>query len=301
MSTVVWNGYRTQWPRVGSLIFEVVYGLSYVSPALRLLFTLMKLFRIFKLPRPLGHGQTTDSPTTGDEPTASDLPTPSDLSAASKVPTAGGVPAASDVPVAASSTPITSSHPIGAEILVHGADPITAEWANLFTLPIQLIEFWVKHRFRSWLARSPQEHMDQGQRMLAPRSSIEGGGFIAHPCHYFGIRCQYSQCERARIHEYPFPALNRFGARIVATKEKRCGESDVIVRKFTSQIRVARSPYHLCHALSRRTDCQRCTPLKALHLWNSQSDRLPCRHSTIPIKFWTPSRILVGSSPLHEV
>ena len=77
----------------GSLTFEVVYGLSYVSPALRLLFTLMKLPRIFKKqPRPVGRGQASEVP-------------------------AAGMPAASSTPF----------HPIGAEILVHGVDPITAE------------------------------------------------------------------------------------------------------------------------------------------------------------------------------
>ncbi len=82
---------------VGSLTFIVVYGLSYVSPALRLLFILMKLFRIFKKPPRLldSHGQATDVPT-------------------------ASVPAAN-------STYITSSHPIGAEILVQGEDPIIAE------------------------------------------------------------------------------------------------------------------------------------------------------------------------------
>ena len=99
------------------MTFEVVYGLSYVSPALLLLFTLMD-----KQSLPLEHGQATE-PTTSDAPTASDLPSPT----ASEMPTAGDVSAASDVPVAARSTPITSSHPIGAEILVHGVDPITAE------------------------------------------------------------------------------------------------------------------------------------------------------------------------------
>jgi len=105
-----------QWPRVGSLTFEVVYGLSYVSPALPLSFTLMDIFK-----EPLEHVQATDvyQATTGP----GDRPTISDVAAATEVPTAGGVPAASDVPVAAS----TSSYPIGAEILLHGADPITAE------------------------------------------------------------------------------------------------------------------------------------------------------------------------------
>jgi len=54
----------------------------------------MKLFHIFKKqPRRLGHGQATDVP-------------------------AASVPAANST---------TSSHPIGAEILVQGVDPITAE------------------------------------------------------------------------------------------------------------------------------------------------------------------------------
>ncbi len=56
---------------------------------------LMKLFRIFKKQRHLGHGQASDVPTTSE---ASDVPAPN-----------------------------TSSHPVGAEILVHGIDPIIAE------------------------------------------------------------------------------------------------------------------------------------------------------------------------------
>jgi len=66
----------------------------------------MKLFRIFKKPRRLEHGEASDGPI----PTTSDVP----QAAASNVP-------------AASSTPNTSSHPTGAEILVQGVDPITAE------------------------------------------------------------------------------------------------------------------------------------------------------------------------------
>jgi len=54
--------------------------------------TLMKMSRVLKK-KPLRHGQAS---------------------------------VASDVP-ATSSTPDTSSHPIGAEILVQGVDPITAE------------------------------------------------------------------------------------------------------------------------------------------------------------------------------
>jgi len=57
----------------------------------------------------LEHGQAGAGPI----PTASDVSTPVDV-------------LASDVP-AASSTPDTSSDPIGAEILVQGLDPITAE------------------------------------------------------------------------------------------------------------------------------------------------------------------------------
>ena len=99
----------------------------------------MKLFRIFKKkPRLLGHGQAGDGPiptaTSVDVP-ASDVPATSDIPAVSSTPdtsSAGGVPAAGDVPTAsdvpaANSTPDTSSHPIGAEILVQGVDPITAE------------------------------------------------------------------------------------------------------------------------------------------------------------------------------
>jgi len=146
--------------------------------------------------------------------------------------------------------------------------------------------------------------LDQGQRMLAPRSAVEGGGFVAYPCSDLGIRCRHRQSEWARIIEYPVPALNQPGARIVATEEKGCGESDVIVRKsnsFTPQIRVARPPHHFCHTLPRRTDSERCTQLKPLPLSISQPDRLPCRHSTIQIKFRTPTHILLGSSPLREV
>ena len=81
--------------------------MSYVSPALRLLFTLMKLFRIFKKkPRRLEHGEA------GDGPTASDVP-------------------------AASGTPNTYSHPIGVEVLFQGVDPITTERvpSSLFNAP----------------------------------------------------------------------------------------------------------------------------------------------------------------------
>jgi len=90
----------------------------YVSPTLRLLF--MKVFRIFKK-KPQGHGQ------------------------------------ASDVP-AASSTPDTSSHSIGAEILVQGVDPITAEWVpssiriSAYRCTSLTSE---QYRFCSRLARSP--------------------------------------------------------------------------------------------------------------------------------------------------
>jgi len=90
----------------------------------------MKLFRIFKKkPRLLGHGQAVDGPipTASDVSTAVDSDVPAsdvpDIPAASSTPdtsSAGGVPAAN-------STPDTSSHPIGAEILVHGVGPITAE------------------------------------------------------------------------------------------------------------------------------------------------------------------------------
>jgi len=68
----------------------------------------MKVFRIFKKkPRHLGHGEVIEGP----------MPTTSDAS------TAGDVPTASDAPAASG----TSSPPIGAEILVQGVDPITAE------------------------------------------------------------------------------------------------------------------------------------------------------------------------------
>jgi len=72
--------------------------------------------RIFKKPRLLGPGELSDGP----------IPTASGVSTGGDVPTAGDVPTESDVP-AASSTPDTSSYPIGAEILVQGVDPITAE------------------------------------------------------------------------------------------------------------------------------------------------------------------------------
>jgi len=56
--------------------------------------------------------------------------------------------------------------------------------------------------------------------MLAPRSAIEGGGFIAHPGSLIGIRCKHRQSERARILEYLVSALNQFSARIVASEKK---------------------------------------------------------------------------------
>ena len=93
--------------------------------------------------------------------------------------------------------------------------------------------------------------------MLASRSAIEGGGFVARPCSHLGIRRKHRQSERARIVKYPVPALNQFSARIVAIAEKRCGEWDAIVKEFnsfTSQIWVARSPNHLYRTLSGRTD-----------------------------------------------
>jgi len=68
--------------------------------------------------------------------------------------------------------------------------------------------------------------------MLASRTASEGGTVIPHPCPHVGIRCQHRQSQRARIPEYPVSALNQFGARIVATEEKRCGESDAIIRKL---------------------------------------------------------------------
>jgi len=75
------------------------------------------MFRIFKKkPRRLGRGEVSDRT----------VPTASDVSTAGVVPTESDVPTASDVP-AACSTPDTSSRPIGAEILVQGVDPITAE------------------------------------------------------------------------------------------------------------------------------------------------------------------------------
>jgi len=94
--------------------------------------------------------------------------------------------------------------------------------------------------------------------MLAPRSAIEGGGFVARPCSHVGIRCQHRQSEWAGIIEYHVPALDQFGTRVVAGEEKRCGESDAFVKKFnlfTTQIHIARSPHHFRGTLSRRTDC----------------------------------------------
>ena len=70
--------------------------------------------------------------------------------------------------------------------------------------------------------------------MLAPRSTIEGGGVVSRPCCLFWIRCQHRQSQWACILEYLVSALNQFGARIVASEEKGCGESDTIVRKFNS-------------------------------------------------------------------
>ena len=91
-----WTNRLLQCLVLAVLTFEVVYG-SYVSPVLRQLFTLMKLFRIFKK-KPHLHGHASGQ-------------------------TSANVPTASAVP-AASSTPI---NPFGAEILVQGVDPITAE------------------------------------------------------------------------------------------------------------------------------------------------------------------------------
>ena len=87
------------------------------------------MFRIFKKkPRRLGYGEVSDRPI----PTASGVSSTGD---------AGDVPTESDVP-AASSTPDTSSHPIGAEILVQGVDPITAECVFYsFSLSTHLIDF----------------------------------------------------------------------------------------------------------------------------------------------------------------
>ncbi len=88
--------------------------------------------------------------------------------------------------------------------------------------------------------------------MLAARSAIEGGGFVAHPCHHVGIRCQHSQSKRACILEYPVPALNQPGARIVASKGKRCGESNAIVcqyNSFTTQIQRDRPIIFVAHSL----------------------------------------------------
>jgi len=68
--------------------------------------------------------------------------------------------------------------------------------------------------------------------MLAPGTAIKGGAIVACPCSHVGIRCKHRQCQRPRILEYPVSALNQFGARIVTSEEKGCGESDAIVWKF---------------------------------------------------------------------
>src|SRR5260221_4822821 len=137
--------------------------------------------------------------------------------------------------------------------------------------------------------------------MLAPRIAIEGDALIPHTYSHVGIRCKHSQCQRARFIEYPISALNQFGARIVACKEKGCGELDAMAssgNSLTTQIHVVRSPHHFCSALPRRADSQRCKPIS---LSNSQPDRLPCRHSIIRIEFRIPTLILLKSSPLREV
>jgi len=88
--------------------------------------------------------------------------------------------------------------------------------------------------------------------MLASRSVVKGGAVVARPCSHVGIRCKHRQFQRPRIPEYPVSALNQFGARIVASEEKGCGESDPIVRKFipiSYSISVI-APSYLSHILS---------------------------------------------------
>jgi len=74
--------------------------------------------------------------------------------------------------------------------------------------------------------------------MLASRSVIEGGAVVARPCSHFGIRCKHRHSQRPRIVEYPVSALDQFGARIVASEEKGCGESDP-GNSFPSHIQIA--------------------------------------------------------------
>ena len=138
--------------------------------------------------------------------------------------------------------------------------------------------------------------------MLAPRIAIKGEGFITHPCPHDGIRCKHHQYQRPSIPEYPVSALDQFGARIVAS-EKGCGESDAISQEIhlTSHIHIARSLHYLCCSLSRRIDSERCTHLIPFPLSNSQSDRLPCRHSIIRIEFRIRTPVLPKSFPLREV
>ena len=88
--------------------------------------------------------------------------------------------------------------------------------------------------------------------MLAPRSAIEGRRFVPHPCSRVGIRCKHRQPQRPRIIEYLVSALDQFGARIVTSEEKGCGESDMIVRKFiyNSNLNSVIAPSFLLHTLS---------------------------------------------------
>ena len=69
--------------------------------------------------------------------------------------------------------------------------------------------------------------------MLAPRTVIEGGGFISHPCSHDGIRRKHRQCQRPSIPEYLVSTLDQFGARIVASEEKGCGELDAISQEIS--------------------------------------------------------------------
>jgi len=88
--------------------------------------------------------------------------------------------------------------------------------------------------------------------MLAPRSAIEGDGFVTHPCHHVGIRRQHSRFEWACFLEYPVPALNQSGARIVSSKGERCSESDAIFSKFnsfTTQLQRDRPIIFIAHSL----------------------------------------------------
>jgi len=85
--------------------------------------------------------------------------------------------------------------------------------------------------------------------VLAPRTTIERGGFVPHPCSHDGIRCKHRQCERTSIPEYPLRALDQFVARIVARQEKGCGELDAISQEINLIFNISYS-YSAIAALS---------------------------------------------------